>query len=123
MASWRGAEAFREESKVRNWMLTIAHNRGLNALRRTDAPQRALTKEVADEAARSRGPDTANRIDVATSVARLPAEQRATLDLVFFHELSLEETVAVMDVAVGTVKSRLHRAKDALRASLREDST
>ncbi|MGH9817950.1 MAG: RNA polymerase sigma factor, partial [Candidatus Acidiferrales bacterium] len=45
----------------------------------------------------------------------LPREQRETLELVFFHELSGSEAAEVMGIAPGTVKSRLHRAKAALK--------
>jgi RNA polymerase sigma-70 factor, ECF subfamily len=42
-------------------------------------------------------------------------EQREALELVFYHGLSLQETAQVLQVPLGTVKSRLHRAKAQLR--------
>jgi RNA polymerase sigma-70 factor (ECF subfamily) len=55
---------------------------------------------------------------IQRALGQLPREQRETLELVFFHELSGSEVAEVMGVAPGTVKSRLHRAKAALRQLL-----
>lgn len=52
-------------------------------------------------------------------VGRLSLLHREVLALIFFHELSYEETAEVLGVPVGTVKSRLSNAKKALRALLR----
>jgi RNA polymerase sigma-70 factor (ECF subfamily) len=51
----------------------------------------------------------------------LSAEQRETLELVFYHGLSLQETAQVMGVAAGTVKSRLHRARKRLAQWILEE--
>lgn len=117
LASWHAAGSFRGDSSVRTWMLSIAHRRGLNATRRASLPQRALVSDVAAPGTR----DAAEQLDVAQAIGNLPPEQRATLDLVFYQGLSLVESAEVMGVAVGTVKSRLHRAKQSLRAVLGKD--
>ena len=45
----------------------------------------------------------------------LPADQRETLELIFYHELTGPEAAAVLGVAPGTIKSRLNRAKTLLQ--------
>jgi RNA polymerase sigma-70 factor (ECF subfamily) len=55
---------------------------------------------------------------VQAALAALPVLQREVIVLFEFEELSLEETAAVVGSEVGTVKSRLHRARERLRRSL-----
>ncbi len=60
--------------------------------------------------------ERSHRIEVA--MAALPAEMRAVLVLRAFHDLDYPEIAAALDLEVGTVKSRLSRARAALRAVL-----
>ncbi len=122
LAVWQHAAGFRGESKVRTWMLTIARNRAINRQRR-HAP--ALVS--LDDGFDSPSPDTGpmERVERATrqqalqeALRRLPAEQREILDLVFYQQLSGPEVADVLQITLGTVKSRLHRAKEALRRTL-----
>src|SRR5215471_7515620 len=55
---------------------------------------------------------------VQAALAELPVLQREAIVLFEFEELSLEETAAIVGADVGTVKSRLHRARERLRRSL-----
>lgn len=76
------------------------------------------------------GPDATTSVDLADALrralARLPFDQRAVVLLRFYDDLSEQQTAAVLDCSVGTVKSRTSRALEALRAAgsvpfLRED--
>ena len=120
LAAWHAAAAFRGESKVLTWLLTIAHNRAINARRRRRLTLVSLETRLAgrDDGAAGVG----GRLDMAAALNRLPEAQRAALDLVFYHGLSVVEAATVLDVPEGTVKSRLHRAKAALRRLLDEDA-
>ena len=118
LAAWQGASGFRGESRVRTWLFTIAHNRALNAMRRKRPAQ---SRREPDTIAAPPAPEMEQAVDTAdlrAALSRLPANQRATLQLVFAHGLSMSEVATVMGVPPGTVKSRLHRAKRALRRSL-----
>jgi RNA polymerase sigma-70 factor (ECF subfamily) len=53
--------------------------------------------------------------DLERAIARLPAEQRAVLLLVTLEEMSYEEVARTLDVPIGTVMSRLSRAREKLR--------
>jgi RNA polymerase sigma-70 factor, ECF subfamily len=120
LAAWHGAAGFRGESKVRTWLLSIAHNRAINARRRRTLPVTAVDPVLVDR--RNTTPTAMERVDdrldLRTLLRALPPEQRAAIDLVFTHGLSIEDVAAVLGVAPGTVKSRLHRARAALRARL-----
>lgn len=120
LAAWHAAAAFRGESKVLTWLLTIAHNRAINARRRRRATLVALEARLAGAADAAVG--VGRRLDMAAALDRLPEAQRAALDLVFYHGLSVVEAATVLDVPEGTIKSRLHRAKAALRRLLDEGS-
>jgi RNA polymerase sigma-70 factor, ECF subfamily len=114
VAAWRAAPRFRGECRVRTWLLAIARTRAINAyqreIRRTalDVPISHTQDEMTGEAPVSYG-------DLEAGLKSLPAEQREALELVFYHGLSLQETAQVLQVPLGTVKSRLHRAKAQLR--------
>lgn len=117
LAAWQAAPRFRGDSQVRTWLFSIARHRAINARRRRTLPRVPLSEElVADEAQPAKvveKPDQYAAIEQALSA--LPAEQRETLELVFFHELSGPEVAVVMGIPLGTVKSRLHRAKAAVK--------
>ena len=106
-------------ASFRTWLLTIARNRCLNALKR----RRPLVRSDLPEATDSRSPDVVlagaelfQRLDEA--LAELPFEQRSAFVLVELEGLSLEEVGRVEGIPVGTVKSRLGRAREKLRSAL-----
>lgn len=116
LAVWQGAGRFRGECRVRTWLLTIARFRAINVFHRQIAPSSRNTP-FDDEAQRIVAhPNTLGKyLDLNDALSALPEAQRETVELVFYHGLSLEETALVLQVATGTVKSRLHRAKNRLR--------
>ena len=63
----------------------------------------------------------AERDRIMAALTDLPLEQRAVIVLHFYLDLSMVQAAAVLDVPVGTAKSRLHRGLEALRASLGEE--
>lgn len=123
LAAWQAAPRFRGESQVRTWLFSIARHRALNARRRSPAPD--AMQELDRLAGDSQPADLVEQQDTLESIARaireLPEEQRETVELVFFHELSGPEVAEIMGVAPGTVKSRLHRAKATLRKWLNRE--
>jgi RNA polymerase sigma-70 factor (ECF subfamily) len=60
------------------------------------------------------------RPDLLRAIARLSPDQRAAFLLREAHELSYEEIAAALGIELGTVKSRIARAKEALRAALED---
>ncbi len=98
------------------WLLTIARNRALNELRRARVRAGAapLPRRTADEAQ-----SPFDRLDAALDA--LPADQRLAFVLAEVHGLTYEQVAAVQGIAVGTIKSRIARARSALRAELSRD--
>lgn len=122
LAVWNNAGSFRGESSVRTWLLVIARNRAINA-RRRHTPQIIGMSDDFEMQSPDTGPFEAvakqfKRTAVRDALQHLPPEHREILTLFFFHELSGPEIAEVLEINVGTVKSRLHRAKEALRRIL-----
>ncbi|HQZ70441.1 MAG: RNA polymerase sigma factor [Anaerolineae bacterium] len=124
---WRQAAAFRGNSRVRTWLFGIAHHRAANLWRRQRLESRHQGPALDDEdhpftvPADGRFGGTDLRIDLDRALLLLSWEQRAVLELTFYHGLAEQEVAQVLDIAPGTVKSRLYRAKTALRAQLEAD--
>lgn len=120
LAVWHGAGSFRGDSSVRTWMLAIARRRAITERQRRSVDAVALDDDLA---ANDTGPldvliQRAERDDLRAALRRLPDDQRETLELVFYHDLSGPEVAEVMGISPGTVKSRLHRAKALLKGLL-----
>jgi len=128
---------FRGQSSLRTWIYRIVINQARNRQRwwrrRRQSDQVSLDQHVeahgelpqrADVAAPDRllaRKEAAARLWRAMD--RLPFDQRTAVVLREFDGLSYEEIAFSLDIAVGTVKSRLTRARQALRADLVEDRT
>jgi len=120
LAAWRGAGQFRAESQVRTWLLAIARLQALNALRKRKFAPIPLDEDIP-------GDDTgqfkkiefrAEQESIHNALRQLPSDQKETLELIFYHELSGVEAAEILGVAPGTIKSRLNRAKTTLRRLL-----
>jgi RNA polymerase sigma-70 factor (ECF subfamily) len=106
-------------ASLQTWILTIAARLALNELRRPEAA--ALVEEPAGPLA-DRADTTAERRRLAAAIgagiAALPDAQRAVLVLREYHDLEYAEIAAALELDLGTVKSRLARARAALREHL-----
>jgi RNA polymerase sigma-70 factor (ECF subfamily) len=101
------------------WMLTIATRLALNELRRAE-PAALLHEPLASPRERADVAAERRRLAAAiqSGVAALPAAQRAVFVLREYHDLEYAEIAAALELDLGTVKSRLSRARIALRAHL-----
>jgi RNA polymerase sigma factor (sigma-70 family) len=122
VAVWRSARAFAGHSSVTTWLIGIARRQAHNSLRRKGLP-------LADPAVLGAMPAgdltpedallaTVAREQLDAAFARLAPLHREVLALAFVQELPYAEIAAVLDIPVGTVKSRLNHARRALRAAL-----
>ena len=110
---------WRRGSKLDAWLLTIMHNLFVNQVRtRARQATEALDALPHEPAQRAMQTDALEIRDLDAALAALPLEQRAVLLLVTLDERSYEETARILDIPVGTVMSRLSRARERLRQLL-----
>ena len=105
-------------SNLRAWLFTLMHNLFANQLRRSASRSRAGLEvdldDVSDElASQQAAPDLA--LDLQRCLLRLPQDQRAVLLLVTLEDMSYEAVAAMLRIPIGTVMSRLSRARSRLR--------
>ena len=124
LAVWRGAGSFRGESSVRSWVIAIARRQTRDRLRghRLRLVDNAY---LADQPSSGPGPevtalDRAELAEVTGAIRELAQSHREVLGLVFGSGLSLPEVAGVLEIPVGTVKSRLTAARTALGRVLTE---
>jgi len=116
---YRGLRKLRDSGRLRPWLYRIARNEVLQAFRRRSRepePASDLDDVPADEPDEPYRPEEAEAVNRA--LARLPVIQREVLVLYFLHEMSYEEIAEAVDCGIGTVRSRLHYGKKALRREL-----
>jgi RNA polymerase sigma-70 factor, ECF subfamily len=103
------------------WLLSIAHNAHLDQLRRDQrlaVLEPGDLQDLQDRGGGHGGTDVGLRMDLVAALARLSPEQRETLLLVCVEQLSYAEAAEVTQVPVGTVMSRVCRARAAMRQFL-----
>lgn len=119
LAAFRHLPGFRGQAALSTWLYQIARSFCIKERRgvRVMAP---LDAGLADPAPSPEARAHARRIGEALSaaIAALPAEQREVLVLRDVEGLSAEEAATVVGIEVGALKSRLHRARMALRETL-----
>jgi RNA polymerase sigma-70 factor (ECF subfamily) len=102
--------------EIRSWLFTILTNLNRNRLR--SLARRPIAKPLADEdAADLAGPEAGHR-DIERALSMLVEEQRHALLLVVLEGLSYREVAEVQAVPIGTVMSRLARARAQIKAYL-----
>ena len=115
----------RVESELRGWLYTILYNRFLSdrERRKRRTAYDALSEIVEDELPGVEGGQHSalEYRDFLRAFATLPAEQRSVLLLVAVEDLSYEEAAQVLGVPIGTVMSRLWRARRLLAQAARRD--
>ncbi len=116
LAVFRGLPRLRQPERFAPWLFAIARRQVVNRLRTDYArPETELVEDVpgGDEAA-----EFADRDTVAGALAALPPREREVLLLFHLEDLPLEACAQICAVPVGTVKSRLHRARRLMREEL-----
>ena len=102
---------------LRAWLFTILHNQYVNHVRRAVREGAAVGLSETEPMLTSQ-PNQNKRLelrDLERAIARLPEEQRAVLLLVGLEGMRYEEVAVILDVPVGTIRSRLSRGREMLR--------
>ena len=105
---------WRAGSDLRAWLFTLMHNLYLNQ-RRTLAPVQWQDIESVEDRLQAPGDARDTTLDLERCLQQLPAEQRAVLLLVTLEDMDYAEVARVLQVPVGTVMSRLSRARARLK--------
>lgn len=116
--AWARRGQWRADSNLRAWVFTIMHNLFINGLRRFEPEPLpdGFADDFADDAVRYPGaPGAEGLVDLERALARLPAAQRSVLLLVGLEDLSYQQAATVLGIPIGTVMSRLARARQNLR--------
>jgi RNA polymerase sigma-70 factor (ECF subfamily) len=112
----------RRDGDVRAWLFAILHNLAVDQFRKSAARGRHVAIDETSESEFGEAAAQEHRLiykDVLNKLAKLPEEQRAVLLLVAVEDLSYADAANVLNVPVGTVMSRLSRARERLRRELK----
>jgi len=127
LSVYRRISSFRGQSSMRTWLMAITRNISLN-YRRTAFLRRVILMDRPEEPSRASHPSAEQEAmsrsfseELWRVVMALPVKFREVLLLDAKHGLSLEEMASVLGVPVGTVKSRLFRARRRVSESWKEE--
>ena len=120
--AWEKRQLWRAGSDLRAWLFTIMHNVHVNqfSTRRRELAESSLDADDGPVAGwqipvRATQSDRIELNEVLTQIGRLPIDQREVLILAAVEELRYEDIARVQGVPIGTVMSRLNRAREKLR--------
>jgi RNA polymerase sigma-70 factor (ECF subfamily) len=119
--AYKALPDFRGQAQVRSWLYRIATNLALNAVsRRREYPQESMP-----EVAARRGPERETELammrnDLESAIAELPPDMREALVLREFDGRSYQEIADRLDLPLNTVRTRILRARRALRSNMEE---
>jgi RNA polymerase sigma factor (sigma-70 family) len=113
--AWAKLHLYRRGTDLRAWLFTVMHNVHVNRVRATRTTD-LLRDEMPELARDGAQGDALLMRDLDRAITRLPADQRAVLLLVTLEEMSYEEVARTLGIPIGTVMSRLSRAREKLRS-------
>ena len=117
--AWSKLHLWRTGSDLRAWLFTIMHNVHVNQVRsRGAAATLPLDEEMPDAPVRPTQTDMLEVRDIDSALKRLPVEQLEVLLLVALEHMSYQQTADTLAIPIGTVMSRLARARERLRLLL-----
>lgn len=119
LKAWGHADSFVEGTNIRAWLFTILRNTYYSLYRRRGREVQDTDGVYSSKVAVPGGQESAiDLADFRNALAKLPEEQREVLIMVGATGLSYEETAEICGVAVGTIKSRVNRARNKLAEML-----
>jgi RNA polymerase sigma factor (sigma-70 family) len=105
---------------LRAWLFTVMHNIFIDQVRQSQRRSDMVDLDAVEHTLQAPNSTQILAIDLQRCLLRLPAEQRAVLLLVVLEEMSYAEVAKVAGVPIGTVMSRLSRARERLRELMSE---
>jgi RNA polymerase sigma-70 factor (ECF subfamily) len=113
--AWNKLHLWRQGSDMRAWLFAIMHNVFVNQVRSRRKEIERHMEELPVIAVRGTQGQQLELMDVDRALRALPDDQREVVLLVAVEELTYEETSVALSVPIGTVMSRLSRARERLR--------
>ena len=117
--AFRALGRYRGDAKFTTWLLTIARNCALDEVRQS-ARRRDATSELEAQPRQLSTSDPATVLEVREALQALPLELRESIVLIDMLGESYADAAVVLHLPIGTVKSRVHRARDQMLGALRE---
>ena len=119
---WRDLPALRDPSLIEAWAYRVLVRACHDELRKLRRQAPALHLLAVDGAEEDPAISIADREQLDRAFRTLTSEQRAAIVLQYYRDLTLSEIADVLQVPIGTVRSRLHYAKRALRSAIEADA-
>ena len=115
--AWAKLHLYRRGTDLRAWLFTVMHNVYVNQLRAA-RPVVQLDEDMPELSQPGRESDGLELRDLDLAIRRLPPDQREVLLLVVLEDMRYDEAAGTLGIPIGTVMSRLARAREKLRAML-----
>ena len=116
LKAWRSRASFEAGTNMKAWTFRILRNSFLSQVRRRGTVQVSETAELGDIPVASNQESVVTLSDVRRLWPRLTPEQQRCINFIGIEGLSYEETATIEQVPVGTIKSRVVRGRQMLRA-------
>ncbi len=113
LTAWQKLDSLRDPNAARTWLVRLAVNKAIDERRRTS--RLTSTEELLELAAPERAASPWE------AVCALPPDRRTAVVLYYYEGMKVREIARVLNISVGTVKSRLARARRELWEMLKED--
>lgn len=121
LAVLRGLRRLEDPARFPGWVYAIATRRCADAIRRS-ARLRSFRSENQNDPTNAEPSRSADEnLDVRGALSQLPSDHAMAMAMFYGAGLSVEEIAGALSIPVGTVKSRLHHAREALRTILGKD--
>lgn len=128
LLAWRGLSRFQTGSPFRPWLMRILYRHALDVMEKQRSYQRPISLDEASEIEKQPGSEqldlqeqVAQREEIRQALAKLNPDQRRVIALRYGADLTEVDIAHVLGWPIGTVKSRLKRARDHLRLLLTDE--
>lgn len=114
----RGLRGLRDPAQFPAWIYGIATRKCADAIRTNSRRRKFDAQNAAGGSGQEPGVGPEHQIDLASAIRELPPMHRAVVHLFYRVEMSVDEIASILEIPEGTVKSRLHHARAAIKRQL-----
>ncbi len=114
----RGLRGLRDPGQFPAWIYGITTRKCADVIRTKVRRRRFDADSAAGRSRKEAGLTPESQIDLASAIRGLPLTHRAVVHLFYREEMRVEEIASILEIPVGTVKSRLHSARETLREQM-----